>query len=153
MQRGLRSAANSLYIIANRSYKLDNCLRLFATIKITTIQYTIFIRAKGSVRNCWGEGHYLCVEGHDFFKQNFGRITIFLHNLRMVIIFLSQNLLILISVLVTILQLTGPSAWIQIEALFKVYLIQYISFLRLYVFQCICNCLENCIYLIVSGVQ
>ena len=33
----------------------------------------------------------------------------------------------LISVLVTILQLTGPSVWIQIEALFKVYIIQYIS--------------------------
>ena len=24
-----------------------------------------------------GEGHYLCREGHNFFEQNFGRVTIF----------------------------------------------------------------------------
>ena len=101
-----------------------------------------------------GGGHYLCREGHNFFtEQNLGRVTIlFLLKLREGHkawgFFLLQNQLILISVLVNYPPTNNWSfAQIQMEALFGVYLIHYISFLKLYVFQSICNCLESRIYL------
>ena len=36
----------------------------------------------GSVRNYLGEGHYLCREGHNFFEQRLGTVTIFLPKLK-----------------------------------------------------------------------
>ena len=58
-----------------------------------------------------GGGHYLCREGHHFFEQNFGRVTIFLPKLREGHNFFKAKPADLNqSVLVTIFQLTGPSA-------------------------------------------
>ena len=71
------------------------------------------IKDRSEITGGGGEGHYLCREGHNFFEQSFGRVTIFLPKLRGGgIIFLKQSQLILTdqSVLVTIFQLTVPSA-------------------------------------------
>ena len=69
--------------------------------------YQFFVRDRSEITG--GGGHYLCREGHNFFEQNFGRVTIFLPKLREGNNFFKAKPADL-NVLVTIFQLTGPSA-------------------------------------------
>ena len=64
-----------------------------------------------------GEGHYLCREGHNFSNKILGGSLFFLPKLREGHnFFIAKPADLNQSVLVTIFQLTGPSAWIEIEA-------------------------------------
>ena len=109
------------------------------------------------MRDPSGPLSYLCREGHNFFGTKFWVVIIsFYQNYGRVIKcnFLSQK-----PADFNICPSNyPPTNWsVRVSSnrslVQGIYLIQYISFLKLYVFQSICNCLENRRYLIVFGMQ